>query len=109
MCGGLLVEFVRVRSCVCVFFQAEDGIRDSSVTGVQTCALPISNSRIHGRTQLQQSATFNYVKICPKLTATPSKYAMKRYQNIAPGEVESHDQRNYQIWSFTETWSVWAI
>src|SRR5260370_4700194 len=26
------------------FFQAEDGIRDSSVTGVQTCALPISRS-----------------------------------------------------------------
>src|SRR5438046_3280457 len=24
------------------FFQAEDGIRDWSVTGVQTCALPIS-------------------------------------------------------------------
>ena len=23
------------------FFQAEDGIRDWSVTGVQTCALPI--------------------------------------------------------------------
>ena len=25
-----------------VFFQAEDGIRDHCVTGVQTCALPIS-------------------------------------------------------------------
>src|SRR5262249_58845287 len=25
-----------------LFFQAEDGIRDWSVTGVQTCALPIS-------------------------------------------------------------------
>src|SRR5207244_10421699 len=25
------------------FFQAEDGIRDDLVTGVQTCALPISN------------------------------------------------------------------
>src|SRR5437870_13106579 len=25
------------------FFQAEDGIRDGHVTGVQTCALPISN------------------------------------------------------------------
>src|SRR5437762_8359045 len=25
------------------FFQAEDGIRDTSVTGVQTCALPISS------------------------------------------------------------------
>src|SRR5260370_29179862 len=28
--------------CCVFFFQAEDGIRDSSVTGVQTCALPIS-------------------------------------------------------------------
>src|SRR2546429_3668840 len=27
------------------FFQAEDGIRDVAVTGVQTCALPISNLR----------------------------------------------------------------
>ena len=26
------------------FFQAEDGIRDHCVTGVQTCALPIYNS-----------------------------------------------------------------
>src|SRR5207249_5836622 len=26
------------------FFQAEDGIRDRNVTGVQTCALPISSS-----------------------------------------------------------------
>src|SRR5699024_1695672 len=26
---------------VCFFFQAEDGIRDRNVTGVQTCALPI--------------------------------------------------------------------
>src|SRR6266508_5440107 len=28
--------------CVVFFFQAEDGIRDGHVTGVQTCALPIS-------------------------------------------------------------------
>src|SRR5256885_5393009 len=27
------------------FFQAEDGIRDYKVTGVQTCALPISEDR----------------------------------------------------------------
>src|SRR3712207_7484572 len=27
----------------CFFFQAEDGIRDIGVTGVQTCALPISS------------------------------------------------------------------
>src|SRR5437016_12125229 len=30
------------------FFQAEDGIRDWSVTGVQTCALPISRPRCAG-------------------------------------------------------------
>src|SRR3990167_551156 len=27
------------------FFQAEDGIRDLTVTGVQTCALPIFNKK----------------------------------------------------------------
>src|SRR5688572_31864282 len=27
------------------FFQAEDGIRDLTVTGVQTCALPISRGK----------------------------------------------------------------
>src|SRR5258708_7662658 len=36
-----------VLTCSCIlliffFFQAEDGIRDDLVTGVQTCALPIS-------------------------------------------------------------------
>src|SRR5436189_5104160 len=30
----------------CFFFQAEDGIRDTSVTGVQTCALPIYTSAV---------------------------------------------------------------
>src|SRR5256884_2723486 len=40
------MKAVRTRdSQVCIqffFFQAEDGIRDVAVTGVQTCALPIS-------------------------------------------------------------------
>src|SRR3989449_7210487 len=30
------------------FFQAEDGIRDVAVTGVQTCALPISDDEERG-------------------------------------------------------------
>src|SRR5260221_2810528 len=34
-----------VCSCVFFFFQAEDGIRDHCVTGVQTCALPINSSQ----------------------------------------------------------------
>ena len=33
------------------FFQAEDGIRDDLVTGVQTCALPILTSKISNSAQ----------------------------------------------------------
>ena len=36
MCVGDEMYFISV-----FFFQAEDGIRDRLVTGVQTCALPI--------------------------------------------------------------------
>src|SRR5256884_6380925 len=35
-------EDMTYRVSVFFFFQAEDGIRDVAVTGVQTCALPIS-------------------------------------------------------------------
>src|SRR5260221_6073862 len=43
---GWFLEYGRwnegvIRSLAIVFFQAEDGIRDHCVTGVQTCALPI--------------------------------------------------------------------
>src|SRR5947208_16126609 len=35
------------------FFQAEDGIRDDLVTGVQTCALPISIGGHHEKARLR--------------------------------------------------------
>src|SRR2546426_6296110 len=42
------------------FFQAEDGIRDYKVTGVQTCALPISEHvRRRGR---QRDRDFRYLR-----------------------------------------------
>src|SRR5256885_11262201 len=34
-------------ACLFFFFQAEDGIRDYKVTGVQTCALPIWFTPMH--------------------------------------------------------------
>src|SRR2546430_12460395 len=34
--------------CCFFFFQAEDGIRDLTVTGVQTCALPIFGAGSNG-------------------------------------------------------------
>src|SRR5207244_8679426 len=42
------------------FFQAEDGIRDDLVTGVQTCALPICTNRLpflQSRASIALSAT----------------------------------------------------
>src|SRR5438552_8618109 len=43
-------------SCRFFFFQAEDGIRDDLVTGVQTCALPISGKPHFGVRPLYQTA-----------------------------------------------------
>src|SRR5699024_11983401 len=43
--AGVSATFV---VCFIFFFQAEDGIRARNVTGVQTCALPISTTRPHG-------------------------------------------------------------
>src|SRR5947209_9613181 len=40
-----MLQLARSRRLILFFFfQAEDGIRDIGVTGVQTCALPISNT-----------------------------------------------------------------
>src|SRR5256885_13203651 len=38
---GASMDRTQVRAVFVFFFQAEDGIRDYKVTGVQTCALPI--------------------------------------------------------------------
>src|SRR5699024_653505 len=40
---------------VIFFFQAEDGIRDRNVTGVQTCALPISAEEVKVGAQILES------------------------------------------------------
>src|SRR5699024_11384718 len=39
------------------FFQAEDGIRDRNVTGVQTCALPILTERGVGTVSSEELAS----------------------------------------------------
>src|SRR5207237_2311929 len=45
--GSECSSFVAVRSCSFFFFQAEDGIRDSSVTGVQdVCSSDLRVNRI---------------------------------------------------------------
>src|SRR5699024_3535266 len=49
---GCFRGFALILSVVPFFFQAEDGIRDRNVTGVQTCALPIFPAQIDGDTTM---------------------------------------------------------
>src|SRR3712207_1461256 len=86
-----MVNLSRAMQVFIVFFQAEDGIRDIGVTGVQTCALPISmvlpNFPINDRdTKLRNtllSAVFNTLIIgyMPDYTClvTPLFRAMEFY------------------------------
>src|SRR3712207_8914856 len=52
---------------VIFFFQAEDGIRDVGVTGVQTCALPIS------------------LDVLPGSKATPTLLLLARFELLVVG------------------------
>src|SRR5256885_6399159 len=66
------------------FFQAEDGILDYKVTGVQTCALPILStaSRIYGATNPIFGGTI------PGLLngdTIPANYSTTATTNSAPG------------------------
>src|SRR5207249_8092706 len=65
------------------FFQAEDGIRDRNVTGVQTCALPISELTTRNVTLPAGSSTQDFDvpglavglhQIRSELTAEPDTY-----------------------------------
>src|SRR5256885_3730232 len=49
---GLLLDTMRN---LFFFFQAEDGIRDYKVTGVQTCALPIFDTELGGKMEPRAS------------------------------------------------------
>src|SRR5258708_15781570 len=86
------------------FFQAEDGIRDDLVTGVQTCALPILAARArrsparqhgqHGARRLQREKR-PIPALTPAGVSTSSKYSSVSWlpSNVAldrlPGESPS--------------------
>src|SRR5699024_12188721 len=72
---------------VFVFLQAEDGIRDRNVTGVQPCALPISSPL--RSTALRSAAT---IARDPRDAASESFIAKKPQQRRNQGE--SHDDGN---------------
>src|SRR5207237_5373856 len=70
------------------FFQAEDGIRDSSVTGVQTCALPIWIAQLLSRSMTSDQRleaigrmsrlNVNVGTLLPEFLSTPESQSSSR-------------------------------
>src|SRR5690606_39743134 len=67
----------------CFFFQAEDGIRDFHVTGVQTCALPIYGRALDSLVDWRLSPD---VEFCAYAIPHPSEPKMNvRIQTFGKG------------------------
>src|SRR5438034_11839089 len=80
------------------FFQAEDGIRDHCVTGVQTCALPISiNGQMYGGMLLgkigEDGEAFT---IGERYEGTPEAQG-KLYLHIGPSPWNAQSQGSYDV------------
>src|SRR5258708_29043086 len=75
------------------FFQAEDGIRDDLVTGVQTCALPIYQLRfgelleMHAGRITPQTASMHLKKLTESKLIVVAKQGRHRYYRLASREV----------------------
>src|SRR5690606_40952578 len=74
------------------FFQAEDGIRDFHVTGVQTCALPIfeTDQVQHSMTRDQSTLSYKSLSYEPLKTTIPAVYLPSRSQ---PKTTVDHPQQ----------------
>src|SRR5258708_8290852 len=77
--------------CDCVvffFFQAEDGIRDDLVTGVQTCALPIS---VFGPAEVKHWPVHASTgEVLHSLLAVPGEYEVMRDGAVFTAADERH-------------------
>src|SRR2546430_12547360 len=68
------------------FFQAEDGIRDLTVTGVQTCALPISQVRTSDNPQLMERMKSKLLELELKRTELLTKFEPTRSEERRVGK-----------------------
>src|SRR5256886_4220244 len=91
---------------LCFFFQAEDGIRDLTVTGVQTCALPILElEAVSVTTSLgieREQRTLPYAAqtiSADRLTQVPSTNVLSELQgNVAVLQVtNSRDRKSTRL------------
>src|SRR6266498_486439 len=91
------------------FFQAEDGIRDADVTGVQTCALPISGGLYYGEPRGRDSGGAGAVNTLRYTAAEIKRVARVAFESARQrrGHVTSVDKANVlevsQLWRETVT------
>src|SRR6266404_2924469 len=69
----------------CFFFQAEDGIRDKLVTGVQTCALPILTGLTVEEAKKAIEAHLAEFLESPEVSVDVFNYASKVYYIVGQG------------------------
>src|SRR2546422_10295838 len=81
------------------FFQAEDGIRDVAVTGVQTCALPIS---AHRGLRTRDRGQYRAVEATGYLTGCCLLARREAWEKVGP-----LDER-YHIYAEDADWSLRA-
>src|SRR5206468_6495524 len=80
------------------FFQAEDGIRDLIVTGVQTCALPICSLPLPERETVRFKARFDLTPVAGRLIYVPHDYAVQfRPKSTAEFRHRSGDLGRYTL------------
>src|SRR5687768_17645192 len=79
------------------FFQAEDGIRDVAVTGVQTCALPILKYQRAGvgstltLWSFGSSSTERTRKMCWPSARPEARYGFSHSPNASPSTAHSNE------------------
>src|SRR5947208_10970607 len=82
----------------CFFFQAEDGIRDL-VTGVQTCALPISawdastSYRLKANGDGQRRARHQRVWLCAPRTGQIQRFRVRQDRDLQAKIKRSEERR----------------
>src|SRR5207249_9272770 len=69
-------------------FQAEDGIRDRNVTGVQTCALPISHDELV-RYAADLAASLKRIRILESMKANLAKFVPQTVQALIEADPEA--------------------
>src|SRR2546421_5428067 len=103
---GLPIRIVDM--CYFFFFQAEDGIRDLIVTGVQTCALPIFDRFSFGTIHIDGEAYHQDIVIDRGEVRVRKKKPSKRYRDEFGHTPLSVDERSEERRVGKECRSRWS-